>query len=213
MAEANSALMTLLRAIAASDAATASRMLEASPRLATDRIEAGATRNEPTSYYLSSVGHYVYSGDTALHIAAAAYNSELTRQLIAVDADVHAKNRRGAEPLHYAADGQPGSRSWKPAAQAETIARLIGAGADPNATDKNGVMPLHRAVRCRCAFAVRALLDGGADPHARNGSGSTPMDLATRTAGRGGSGSPAARAQQHEIIQLLEQRPTPRRRR
>src|SRR5439155_17243121 len=121
-------------------------------------------------------------------------------------ADVRARNRRGAEPLHYAADGNPGSRSWDPAAQADTIGVLIEAGADPNATDKSGVMPLHRAVRTRCASAVRALLDGGADPQARNGSGSIPTDLATRNTGRGGSGSPPSKVQQEEIIRLLEQR-------
>src|SRR5437773_2170629 len=64
----------------------------------------------------------------------------------------------------------------------------------------------HDAMRTRCASAVRALLDGGADPQARNGSGSIPTDLATRNTGRGGSGSPQSKAQQEEIIRLLEQR-------
>jgi ankyrin repeat protein len=45
-----------------------------------------------------------------------------------------------------------------------TIAHLIEAGADPNPTDKSGVTPLHRAVRTRCAAAVKALLEAGADP-------------------------------------------------
>ena len=58
------------------------------------------------------------------------------------------------------------------------IAELIRASADPNAVDKSGVAPLHRAVRNRCAAAVRALVDGGADPRAPNGNGSTPMLLA-----------------------------------
>jgi hypothetical protein len=51
---------------------------------------------------------------------------------------------------------------------------------------------------------VRALLDGGADPSCRNGNGSTPMMVATRQTGRDGSGSPAAKAQQTEIVRLLE---------
>jgi hypothetical protein len=66
------------------------------------------------------------------------------------------------------------------------------------------VTPLHRAVRTRCAAAVRALLDGGADPLRANGNGSTPLKLATQTTGRGGSGSPAAKAQQEQIVQLLQ---------
>jgi ankyrin repeat protein len=73
------------------------------------------------------------------------------QKLIATGANVRARNRRGAEPLHYAVDGMPGSRTWNPPAQAATVARLIEAGADPNATDKSGVAPLHRAVRARVA--------------------------------------------------------------
>ena len=114
-----------------------------------------------------------------------------------------AANRRGAQPLHYAVDGIPGSARWNPAAQRETVLCLVELGADPNAVDKNGTTPLHRAVRNRCAAAVRALLAAGANPEARNGSGSTAAQLARWTSGRGGSGSPAARAQQEEIIGLL----------
>jgi ankyrin repeat protein len=82
---------------------------------------------------------------------------------------------------------------------------LLDAGADPNAVDKGGTTPLHRAVRNRCAAAVAALLDGGADRHADNGRGSTPAKLAAQTSGRGGSGSPEAKAQQHEILRLLSE--------
>ena len=100
--------------------------------------------------------------------------------------------------------GMPGSSCWNPSAQAATIACLIEAGADPNATDMGGVTPLHRAVRTRCAAAVEALLAHGADVGRENKNGSTPMLLATQTTGRGGSGSPAAKAQQEEIVRLLE---------
>jgi ankyrin repeat protein len=102
----------------------------------------------------------------------------------------------------------PGSPTWDPRAQAATIASLIAAGADPNATDDSEVTPLHRAVRTRCAAAVQALLDGGADPRRKNKSGSTPMRLATSTTGRGGSGSLEAKAQQEEIVCLLERHGT-----
>jgi ankyrin repeat protein len=194
-----------VQAIVAGDAATATRMLAASPELAHERAAAGATRQEAKANFLAEIGHYIYAGDTALHIAAAAYQKRIALDLLARGADVRAKNRRGAEPLHYAADGGPGSRSWNPRAQAATIAGLIKAGADPKAVDKSGVMPLHRAVRTRCAAAVKALLEGGADPLATNRSGSTPMLLASQNTGRGSSGSPEARAQQAEIVQLLEQ--------
>jgi hypothetical protein len=52
---------------------------------------------------------------------------------------------------------------------------------------------------------VGALLDGGADARRKNKSGSTPMHLATQNTGRGGSGTPESKAQQKEIIRLLEQ--------
>jgi hypothetical protein len=176
-------------------------MLKAQPELACARLMAtGATRQSAKDYFLDEIGHYIYAGDTALNIAAAAYREEIVRALIALGADVRARNRLGSEPLHHAADGRPGSRSWSPPAQATTIALLIKAGADPNATNKNGTAPLHRAVRTRCAAAVEALLAGGADPRLKTRNGSTPMLLAEQTTGRSGSGSPAAKAQQQEIV-------------
>ena len=81
--------------------------------------------------------------------------------------------------------------------------RLVAAGADPNAVDQGGVTPLHRAVRNRCAAAVRALLDGGADARRKNKRGSTPMQLATQNTGRGGTGSPEAKACRAAFEKLL----------
>ena len=203
--EVDAALMTLARAIVTDDTAAVSRLLAVSPELARASLAGGATREAPSEHFLQDIGHYVYTKDTALHVTTAAYRLDLARTLIDMGADVRANNRRGAEPLHYAADGGPGSRSWNPAAQAATIALLIEAGADPNATDKSGVAPLHRAVRTRCSGAVKALLDGGADAQRKNKNGSTPMLLALQNTGRGGSGSREAKAEQQEIIRLLEQ--------
>src|SRR5205823_7125078 len=118
------------------------------------------------------------------------------RELASAGASVAAANRRGAQPLHYAVDGIPGSPRWNPVAQRETVLCLLQLGADPNAFDKNGTAPLHRAVRNRCAAAVKALVDGGADPRASNRSGSTAVQLARWTTGRGGAGSAEAKAQQ-----------------
>jgi len=197
-------LRSLIDAIASGEDKAASAMLAADPALARAALEAGATRAAAAENLLTDIGHYIYAGDTALHVAAAAHRPDMARRLIDLGADVAARNRRGATPLHYAADGIPGWSGWDPERQAAVIACLIEAGADPNAVDKSGVTPLHRAVRTRCADAVRALLNGGADPQARNGNGSTPLMLATRQTGRGGSGSEAARAQQAEIVAMLE---------
>jgi len=199
----DSALMSLVRAIAAGKAAAASQLLAASPALATARLANGATRQRSKPYFLDEIAHYVYAGDTALHVAAAAYRHAFVRKLVAAGADVRAKNRRGAEPLHYAADGIPGSPHWNPRAQAATVASLIAAGADPNAADKSGTRPLHRAVRTRCATAVRALLEGGADARRKTKGGSTLMYLATENTGRGDTGLAEAKVQQEEIVRLL----------
>jgi ankyrin repeat protein len=202
-------MMRFARAVAAGDVASASKLLTASPDLARACLGEGATRAASKEYFLDEIGHYVYQGDTALHIVAAAHRSGLVRELVAAGADVRARNRRGAEPLHYAADGNPASPSWDSKAQAATIASLIEIGADPNAIDKNGVTSLHRAVRTRCAAAVEALLKGGADVGRKNGNGSTPMQLASGNTGRGGSGSPEAKAQKEEILRLLIQYGSP----
>ena len=191
----DAALERLVRAIRDRDRALALRLLAVSPDLAKASFVGGATRQAPKPHY---------AGDTALHAAAAVYDTAMVRKLIAMGADVSARNRRGAEPLHSAAVGQPGSDTWDPAAQADMIAVLIAAGADPNATDMDEVTPLHRAVRTRCAAAVKALLEGGANVRARNKNGSRSSDLATRNTGRGGSGSAEAKAQQQEILRLLK---------
>jgi hypothetical protein len=206
MLKSDLALWKLVGAIVGGDAAGVSRLLAASPTLASACFHTGATRQTAKKYFLHQIFRYVVAGDTALHIAAAAYETEVVRQLITAGADVHAKNRHGDEPLHAAAVGLPGSPRWNPTAQTATLVCIMEAGADPNAIDKRGVSPLHRAVRTRCAVAVRTLLECGADPARKNKSGSTPRLLAIQNTGRGGSGSPQAKSQQQEILRLLERR-------
>lgn len=199
------ALMRLIEAVIGGDRPAIAQLLAASPALARASLLEGASRASPKPHWREDIKHYLYAGDTALHVAAAAYRHDAARQLIAAGADVRARNRRGAEPLHYAVDGGPGSPTWDPGTQAATVTCLIDAGADPNAADQNGTAPLHRAVRNRCAAAVRALLAGGADVRLRNQSGSTPMLLAMHNTGRGGTGTAEAKEQQSEIIRLLQE--------
>src|SRR5262249_1735124 len=146
-----------------------SRRLSAAPGLATMASPVGATRQQATDFFISEIAHYLYAGDTALHMAAAAFSRPMAELLVSHGADCRAKNRRGAEPLHYAWDG---NRS-KSRSQTSVIEFLVSIGAEPNAVDKSGVAPLHRAVRTRSVAAVRALLDGGADLRQPNKSGST----------------------------------------
>ena len=179
-----------------------SRSLARNPALATASSKVGATRQGAATFFFTEIAHYLYAGDTALHMAAAAFRRPVAQLLVVYGADCRARNRRGAQPLHYAAD----TNIWNPTAQADTIAYLTSISADPNAVDVGGVTPLHRAVRTRSLPAVRALLDSGADPTLKNKKGSTPMHLAAHTTGRGGSGSEHAREQQAGIIALLRER-------
>jgi hypothetical protein len=187
----------LLLAIANLDHETALSLLNAQSSLVTTGL---ARRDE---FFLAERLTQVYAGDTALHAAGFSYDPEMARNLVARGADVRASNRRGAEPLHAAVIGVPGSASWNPARQQDVIRYLIEAGADPNAAAAGGVTPLHRAVRNRCSAAVAALLRAGADPRLQNDSGSTASDLAHWTTGRGGTGSAAAKAEQQIIAELL----------
>ena len=195
--------LSLIRAIIRGDASEASKLVRESPLLVRQCLSAGATRQEAVDFFFKEIQHYMYAGDTPLHAAAAAYRKDIARVLLQNGAEVDARNRKGAEPLHYAADGGLGSPSWNPQAQAATIVLLIEAGANPNALDKSGVAPLHRAVRQRCPSAVDALLRNGAEVRLKNKSGSTPLHLAVQTTGRGGTGAPESKACQREIIQIL----------
>lgn len=151
--------------------------------------------------YRSGIFHWIYIGDTLLHLAAAGYRVEIVRLLLAAGADPNAAgNMRRSTPLHYAADGFITCPAWDARRQVETLQCLLDHGAELHAQDKNGATPLHRAVRTRSAAAVKFLLKAGTNPTKRNKSGSTPFHLAVQNTGRGGSGAAAAIAAQREII-------------
>ena len=199
MRAADTAFFDFVRLVASGPFGEVSRRVKGTPALATTSSEIGATRQAASDFFLADIRHYFYRGDTALHMAAAAFRRPVAQVLVAHGANCRARNRRGAEPLHYAAD----ANHWNPTAQAETIEYLTSVGANPNALDASGVAPLHRAVRTRSLAAVRALVDAGADPRQPNKAGSTPLHLAVQPTGRGGTGSEKARQQQVGIVRLL----------
>ena len=199
MPKVKSVFLDFIRLVVNGEIDDVSRRLSDHPSLATMSAEVGAARQGAPDYFFTEIAHYLYAGDTALHMAAAAFRRPVAQLLVAHRADCSVRNRRGAQPLHYAAD----ANLWNPMAQAETIEYLLSVGADPNAMDKSGVAPLHRAVRTRSLPAVRALLNGGSNPKTPNKAGSTPLHLAVQTTGRGGSGSEHACRQQADIIRLL----------
>lgn len=190
--------MDMLReAIVEDDRAKVEQLLRADAKIATQLIK-------EAKLYESKIFHWIYVGDTALHLAAAGYRVEIVRRLLAAGADPNAAdNHRRSGPLHYAADGYITGPAWDAKRQVKTIRCLLDAGANINAQDKNGAAPLHRAVRTRCAAAVQCLLKTGAEPTLKNKPGSTPFHLAVRDTGRGGSGAESARAAQRQIIETF----------
>ena len=187
-------MVKLLEAILDDDRSRVKELLKGDRALVTRLID-------EARLYESKIFHWIYVGDTALHLAAAGYRVEIVRLLLAAGADPNAAtNHRHSGPLHYAADGFITGPVWNAARQVKTIRCLLDAGADINAQDKNGAAPLHRAVRTRCAAAVKCLLQAGSDPTLKNKPGSTPFHLAVQDTGRGGSGADEARAAQRQII-------------
>ncbi len=188
---------TLLDAILNDDRPAVTKLLKADAALSMCAFK-------EARLYQSKIFHWMYVGDTALHLAAAGYRVEMVRTLLAAGADPNAvRNMRRSGPLHYAADGFITGPVWDAQRQVNTIAVLLQAGADIHAQDKNGASPLHRAVRTRSAAAVQSLLDAGADPTLKNKPGSTPFHLAVQNTGRGGSGTEEARAAQRQIIETF----------
>ncbi len=194
MPNTSTALLELLAAIVA-DEAKAVRLVRATPHIARMRV-AGER-------LIEEIPHQSYAGDTALHIAAAALRPRVVEALIHAGADQNAQNRRGATALHYACDARPkAGKTWNPSKQRLVIELLLDAGSDIEHQDKAGAAPLHRAVRARSPEAVRCLLERGARVDATHGrQRTTPLHIGSRSTGA--SGTMGARAEQHEIMQLL----------
>ena len=185
---------TLLAAIVSDDRTIVNSLLQTDSGLATQVID-------KAKLYQGPILHWMYAGDTALHLAAAGHRVEMTRLLLAAGANPNAsRNHRRGSPMHYAADGQITEPTWNPEAQVQTMRILFDAGVDINAQDLNGATPLHRAVRTRSAAAVALLLSLGAAPALKNKSGSTPFHLVVQNTGHGGTGHPKAKDAQRQMI-------------
>jgi hypothetical protein len=74
--------MALVRAIVQGDRGRVSGLLAVAPDLALARFALGATRQAAEEYFLHAIQHYVYGGDSALHIAAAAFDAGIVRELV-----------------------------------------------------------------------------------------------------------------------------------
>ena len=94
----------LLNAIASGDDMAVFGLLSASPDLARAPVEDGATRTAAREHYLTEIECSVYAGDTALHIAAAAYRPDSSK------ADQHGHRRPRQEPARSGATSLRGCR-------------------------------------------------------------------------------------------------------
>ncbi len=170
-------------------------------RTAPDSVRARMSHDQ----LVEAIPHWLYVGDTSLHLAAAALRLAVATLLLRAGADPNAENRRGATPLHYACDPRPRSDvRWSREVQTTMIGLLVDHGADIDRADRGGATPLHRAVRARSPGAVRQLLARGAHPHCRLGKrGSSPLHLAVQSTGAGSTAG--SLDQQLEIIRLLLQ--------
>src|SRR5262249_61067108 len=95
-----SAFFEFIRLVVAGDTDRVSRRLRAAPALATTASPVGATRQQATDFFFTTISHYLYAGDTALHIAAAAFSRPMAELLITHGADCRTRNRRGGGPPH-----------------------------------------------------------------------------------------------------------------
>jgi ankyrin repeat protein len=190
-----SSMKKLLESVLSREDADVKRLLRTVPDVVRARFE--------QDYLVKAIPHWLYVGDTALHLAAAALNPPAVQLFLNAGADPNTQNRRKAAPLHYACDARPMSAGvWNPSSQARIIELLLQHKADLEHVDRGGVTALHRAVRARSPAAVQGLLKGGARVDVRLGKGgSTALHLAVQSTGAGGTAG--AVAEQLDIVTLL----------
>ena len=175
----------LLAAIVADDGAKVETLLTRDRSLATRLV------GKP-KLYQSGIFHWLYAGDTALHLAAAGYRVEIARLLLGAGADPTASaSHRRSSPLHYAADGYINGPAWDAKSQVRMIQSLLEAGADPLLRNKPGSAPFHLAVQntgrggSGAAVAVEAqeqiikeFISFGLSPELKTSGGKTVRDCA-----------------------------------
>src|SRR5262245_41295618 len=104
----------LIQAILDDDRKKAHELIPADPSLIVERVS-------EARLYDTKIFHWLYVGDTALHLSAAGYRVEIVKLLLAAGADPNAAmNHRHSGPLHYAADGYIIGPAWDPERQVKT---------------------------------------------------------------------------------------------
>ena len=92
---------SLFAAILNDDRARVKALLNKHPHLSTQAAETEAR-------YELGIAHWIYVGDTALHVAAAGHRVEIAKMLLAAGADPRAAgNHRSSQPLCHARSSGP----------------------------------------------------------------------------------------------------------
>jgi hypothetical protein len=169
------ARLALYRAIAERDPLAVTRALDASPRLATTAIRIAASRDDAETYFLDVIKHYVYAGDTALHIAAAVVPT--------CDRGV-ARRERSAGPGPQPARGR--ARSLRPERLDPRPARVTGLGgtaAPPHAPPATPIRLPSGSVKCPMTRSVPGFFSGPSTrvPPSRSAACSAASTLGTPT--------------------------------
>jgi ankyrin repeat protein len=114
-------------------------------------------------------------GNTPLHSAAWAGDTNAVLDLLNHGADTSAKNSAGQTPLHWTA-GQI-HEQWH--GHPDVALMLLERGVDISTKDNDGNTSLHVAAEHKHILMVRLLLEQGADVCAENSDGKTPLDVST----------------------------------
>lgn len=94
-----STFLQLIQFIVAQDTDQVARCLRATPELAPMASPVGATRQAASEFFFPTISHYLYAGDTALHMAAACCSRKIAQLLVQHGANTGARNRRHVLPL------------------------------------------------------------------------------------------------------------------
>lgn len=115
---------------------------------------------------------FIYSGLTAIHVAALYGHVNVVETLLKYAADVNGEDvREKRRPLHLAA----GSR------QGAMVRFLVKHGAQVDAKTRNGVQPIHQASWSGSTEILDVLIDAGAAVDCSDGFGYQPIHWATMT--------------------------------
>ena len=134
MPKVKSVFLDFVRQVVSGDIDEVSRRLAASPSLAAAPAEVGAARQGAPDFFFTEIAHYLYAGDTALHVAAWRANHDVVRELIARRAPLNALDSKGRSAMMLAVKACVDSY-WMGRRQPDSVKALLDAGASTAGVD------------------------------------------------------------------------------